>query len=209
MTARKLSAAFEKKTGIRILLSSASSGKITTQIEAGAPYDLFLSADEARPERLVTNGLAIEDSFAIYAIGQLTLVSRNAVNEPVDFGNARVAIANPKIAPYGLAAKQWLAERNLRPKLVFGENINQAWHFFQVGAAPFAIVAKAQVLQAPKKPEYQLALDVDETILKQAVVILKRAEAIAAARQFHEYLLSESVQEQIQLAGYGVKPSNN
>ena len=209
ITARTLVADFERQTGTRVLLSSASSGKITTQIEAGAPYDLFLSADTARPERLVANGLAFADSYQIYAIGGLVLVSREPITEPVMFNDQRVAIANPKIAPYGLAAKNWLDAQNLSPKLTLGENINQAWHFFHVGAVPFAIVAKAQATQAKQVPPFQQELDVDDSVLAQGMVILKRTESLAAAREFHAYLLSEATQEAIQKAGYRVKVGNN
>ncbi len=205
LTARTLSATFERQTGVKVLLSSASSGKLTTQIEAGAPYDLFLSADVARPERLIDNGFALSNSMAIYAIGNLVLVSRSQLKDPGDINGQRLAIANPKIAPYGLAAQQWLDNRNLQPKLIFGENINQVWHFYQVGAVAHAIVAKSQVLKVQPPPVHQVDLAVDGMTLAQAMVILKRSKSLDLARQFHQFLLSEAVQGQIQQAGYRIK----
>lgn len=205
LTAKVIARDFEQQTGIRVLLSSASSGKITTQIEAGAPYDLFLSADTARPERLISNGFAYPDSFAVYAIGSLVLVGRNAISDPIQFNDQRLAIANPKIAPYGLAAQNWLNSRNLTPKLILGENINQAWHFFQVGAVPYAIVAKAQLMHSKNKPPHSKELLVDNATLAQGMVILTRTKNPTTARQFHAYLMSEVIQQKIQNAGYRVK----
>lgn len=201
-TARMLGEQFHEQTGIKVLFSSASSGKITTQIEAGAPYDLFLSADMARPERLVQRGYALPESLATYAIGRLILVSREPLKEPLTFNNQRLAIANPKIAPYGLAAEQWLNKGSHSPKLILGENINQVWHFFQVGAVPFAIVAASQVQNAPKQPAFNREINVDQTILAQGLVILKRTNYPDAAELFRTFILSDTIQTQIVASGY-------
>ena len=204
-TARTIGQQFERDTGVKVDFSSASSGKITTQIAAGAPYDLFLSADSARPQRLIELGLAVPDSQAIYAIGQLALVSRTAPDKPLNFASRRMAIANPKIAPYGMAAQQWLNKGNHRPDLIYGENINQVWHFFQIGTVPYAIVAQSQLFSAPEQPPYSLALPVDEAQLAQALVILKRSKQPQIAAQFRAFLLSDAIQQQIQKAGYAVR----
>jgi len=201
-TARMLGEQFFEQTGIKVLFSSASSGKITTQIEAGAPFDLFLSADMTRPERLVERGYALPESLATYAIGRLMLVSREPLTEPFDFADQRLAIANPKIAPYGLATQQWLNAGAHSPKLIFGENINQVWHFFQVGAVPYAIVAASQVASAPKQPVFSQEISVDQTILAQGLVILKRTNYPEAAQEFRKFILSDTIQAQIVASGY-------
>lgn len=200
-TARSLAEQFTAQTGIKIKLSSASTGKLTAQIEAGAPFDLFLSADTARPERLINSGLAKPGSMAIYAIGQLVLVSR----DPIDLDillSQRMAVANPKTAPYGLAAEQWLATQTVQPKRIMGENINQTWHFFQVGGVQSALVARSQLDQTSLTNLAILPIETNAEVLQQAMVILARTRQPEASQQFHDFLLSDSSQANIQRAGY-------
>jgi molybdate transport system substrate-binding protein len=200
-TARQLSERFTDQTGIQIKLSSASTGKLTAQIEAGAPFDLFLSADTARPERLVESGLALTDSLAVYAIGQLVLVSRQPI-QLEQLLQQRMAVANPKTAPYGLAAEQWLAKQAHQPQRIMGENINQTWHFFQVGGVQSALVAKSQLAQSSLSNLHTLAIESDAEVLQQGMVILARSSLLEASQQFHDYLLSAQSQQLIQASGY-------
>lgn len=199
-TLKPLAKQFQSDTGIEVAISSASTGKLTAQIEAGAPFDVFLSADMARPERLISKGLAKADSLSVYAIGQLVLVSRQTFQNPADILDSSLAIANPRTAPYGAAASQWLQQQSLQPRLLMGENINQTWHFFHSGAVSVAIVAKSQLLAAALTEVYFQDLEADPAILSQGMVILN--ENSRAASQFKTFLLSEQVQSIIESAGY-------
>lgn len=201
-TARTIAQQFQQETGIKVLLSSASSGKISTQIAAGAPYDLFLSADMARPQRAIERGYALPDSLATYASGRLVLVSKQPLGKSLDFSNQRLAIANPKVSPYGLAAQQWLTKESHSATLILGENINQVWHFFQVSAVSNAIVAASQLARASEQPLHYRELDSNPMILAQGLVILSRTKHLAAAKQFRTFILSDTIQAQIVASGY-------
>lgn len=201
-TAKHLASDYQKQTGVHIRLSSASSGKLTTQIEAGAPFDLFLSADIARPERLVKSGHALADSLAVYATGELVLVSRDPIKSIDDVLSGKVAVANPLTAPYGAAAKQWLEQQGAKPNLIRGENINQAWHFFELGTVDVALVARSQVQSRQEQSFHQKLLSVDSSILEQGMVILASSKSLAEAKAFHQFLLSEQAQAYITSTGY-------
>lgn len=146
---------FESQTGHKVKASYGSSGKIFAQIQHGAPYDVFLSADQEKPKRLEEMGLAIKGSRFTYAQGRLVLWSsqENAIGNEQrlkagDF--SRLAIANPKLAPYGLAASQVLKSLKLetatKSKLIVGENISQAYQFVRSGNADLGFVALSQVM---------------------------------------------------------------
>ena len=136
----------------QINISSASSGVIYAQILQGAPFQLFFSANESYPEKLVASGLGMADTLATYAIGKLVMVSRSK-SDDLDGKSAaeilskakRIAIANPRTAPYGIAAMEVLERLGVadesQSKLVVGNNIAQAWQFFHSGNADVAIVA--------------------------------------------------------------------
>ncbi len=147
------SASFDDKQH-QITISSASSGVLYAQILHGAPYQLFFSANTSYPEKLVANGHAVPDSLAIYAIGKVVLVSRRSGKNASDtdpkaiLSDAkRIAIANPRTAPYGIAATEvldhWQIADASQEKLVVGNNIAQTWQFFYSGNADVAIVAES------------------------------------------------------------------
>ena len=155
---QQLKPAFEEEAGHRLVTSFASSGTLYAQIFNGAPFDIFLSADNKRPLQLVADGLAIEDSVFTYALGRLTLWSSNP--ESIDAqgkvlraegwdkkGIKRIALANPKAAPYGAAAMEVLAALNftnsMKADLVTGQNVAQAFQFILSGNAQAGFITQS------------------------------------------------------------------
>ena len=134
---QKLAPLFEQETGVKVALSFGSSGKFFAQIQHGAPFDVFLSADQAKPNKLIKKGLALKENQIIYAKGVLALWSATSKSiKPIEkaLSSARkIAIANPKLAPYGKAAEETLKSLTLwssvQSKLVQGENIGQTYQF--------------------------------------------------------------------------------
>ena len=154
---RALAEAFEARQGGRIAIVVGSTGKLYAQIHHGAPFDALFAADERRPALLEAAGRARPGSRFTYAIGRLALWSPDAgrvdaAGRVLSEGRFRhLAIANPKLAPYGRAARQVLEARGLwqtlRPRLVRGENIGQAWQFVHSGNAELGFVALSQLRQ--------------------------------------------------------------
>lgn len=144
-TLNKIATEFTKSTGIKVTLIPGSTGKLYAQIQNGAPYDIFLSADQARPKQLEDQNVA--NSRFTYAVGRLVLwhPENAAINQEfltTDFKH--LAIANPKLAPYGVAAKETLQKLTLwnkiNHKIVIGENVSQAMHFAKIGNADAALI---------------------------------------------------------------------
>lgn len=150
---QEIATLFEPRSDARIRLTFGSSGLLTSQIEQGAPFDVFFSADETFVAALARKGLILKDTVQLYAIGRVVLWTRS--DSPVDLSDGLgallderirfVAIANPKHAPYGRAAEQTLRSIGLyarvQPKLVLGENINQTLQLVQTGNADVGVVA--------------------------------------------------------------------
>src|SRR6478609_9321466 len=153
----KLKEAFKKETGIDAELTISSSGKLTAQIEQGAPFNVFLSADMKYPEELYSKGLTTAKP-QVYAYGALVLWTLKDINVAGDLSillnNSvqKIAIANPKLAPYGEAAIQALTKQNLlsqvQQKIVYGESIAQVNQYLVSGAADVAFTAKSVVLDS-------------------------------------------------------------
>lgn len=195
-----------------IQLISAASGTLYQQIIHGAPFDIFLSADAIRPQQLVQQQLANAKSLTTYAIGQLSLWSAHqavtslAVLSPISDkqGQGKLAIANPNIAPYGIAAKQVLENLNLwqnyKNKLVTGININQTFQQVHSGAVNLGIVAKSQLvlnnLQGFDIPAHLYSP------ISQQLVIINRTKQPLLAEQFSDFLLSEHIQNKLTAYGY-------
>jgi len=210
-TLKTLAKSYEQSCAIKIVISSASTAKLTTQIRYGAPFDIFLSADTKHAQLLIQQNLAYKNSFYVYAQGQLALVHRNANAESAQKTLAsgkikQLAIANPKTAPYGTVAKNWLTEIGYSDdsfQYIIGENINQTWQFFQQGGTDAAVVALSQVLLSTASNYQHQALPLSTSQrLKQAVVILKNTTRKSAAEQFLLYLTSKKAVQIIQKAGY-------
>jgi molybdate transport system substrate-binding protein len=211
--ARDLAAQYEAQTGQSVSLSTASSGKLYAQIRAGAPFDVFLSADERRPLRLVRDGLA--KKARVYAMGRLALVSADPTLNGRDCRAAfleavspTLAIANPETAPYGLAASTWLSGQPAGGtlKIVRGENVGQALGFVASGNARFGIVALPQLssLQA-NWPGCVTALPAkSHPPVRQAAALLEGTGAMPAAVAFYDFLFSESAAATISDWGYAV-----
>ena len=154
--AKRLKQEFESQSEHTISLSFASTGKLYAQIKNGAPFDVFLAADTERPELLEREGFVVADNRFTYALGELVLWSStlNAISADTlsqdDFRN--LAIANPKLAPYGRAAEQVLQylelTEQLQEHLVFAENVAQAFTFVHTGNADLGFIAQSQLISA-------------------------------------------------------------
>ncbi len=176
-----------------------SSGKFQTQLQQGAPYDLFFSADIGYPRELAKAGLASSD-VKPYAFGRIVLWSQSVdaskltLESLSDAKFARVAIANPKHAPYGKRAEEALRASKLwgkiEPKLVYGENIAHTAQFVQTGNAQVGIIALALALNPAlaDKGGYYLIPDNLHEPLEQGFIITKRAEGNALAKRFAAYM---------------------
>ncbi len=185
-----------------------STGKLYAQIIHGAPYDVFLAADVERPLILEQAGKTVTNSRITYAIGALAMwrphSTARQIEDLFNRGDFRhLAIANPKTAPYGAAAIQWLKRtghlNSLRPRLVFGENIAQTFQFVDSGSADLGLVALSQIIQ---QPGYWAIDSNTHQPLEQQMVILKSARNLPLAHQFVEFVQSEPIRQLIQQQGY-------
>lgn len=177
-----------------------SSGKSHTQIQQGAPYDLYFSADIAFPKELIEQGLAASSQVIPYALGRIVLWSANmdaskmTLTSLAEAGITRIATANPKHAPYGKRAEEALRAANLWPtvesKMIYGENISQAAQFVQTGNAQVGVLALSLAVspELSSKGGYYLIPDKLHEPLEQGFIILKRAEHNDLARQFADYM---------------------
>ena len=201
--ARELAQAF----GGRLVLSTGSTGKLYAQIRNGAPFDLLLSADDETPRRLEAEKLAAPGSRFTYAVGRLALFSPRSSAVGEEFLRQqkfeRLAIANPKLAPYGAAAKQTLEKLGLwtavQGKLVQGENIAQAFQFVASGNADAGLVAAAQV--KGEKATWIVPERYHAPLAQQAVLLARGAHN-ETARAFLAFLKSEPARERIRSYGY-------
>lgn len=211
---QKIAAAFEQETGHRAVLSVGATGKFYAQIRHGAPFGLLLAADSQTPARLVREGLAVAGSHFTYAIGQLVLWS--AQSGLVDSQGAvlgkelpgRLAVADPRLAPYGAAALQVLDKRGLsarlRPWLVTGESVGQAFQFVKSGNAALGFVALSQVMSEGRIASgsaWVVPAHLYEPI-RQDAVLLPAGEHNAAARALWQYLRSDAARAIIAAHGY-------
>lgn len=188
----------------QIDVAYGSSGNFNTQIQQGAPFDLFFSADIGFPRELVRNGLAASE-VKPYALGRIVLWSASmdatkmTLTNLTDPSIARIAIANPKHAPYGKRAEEALRASGLweaiEPKLVYGENIVQTTQFVQTGNAQIGIIALSLAgnPELAQKGGYWLIPDNLHEPLEQGFIITKRAENNALAKRFADYMLSSPV----------------
>ncbi|MCF6224803.1 MAG: molybdate ABC transporter substrate-binding protein [Xanthomonadales bacterium] len=223
VTMKSLARAFEAQNEHRIVIASGSTGKHFAQISHGAPFDLFFAADAKRPQLLEQQGLAIAGSRFTYAVGTLILWQPEKNKAPpqdrktsllqgdsllAELKQANfsyLAIANPKLAPYGMAAKESLQALGLWEKLqnqiVRGENISQAFHFVHSGNAQLGFVAHAQVIQQSldaKGRFWQVPAHYYQPIEQQAVQLNNKA----ATRAFVKYIRSPAAKLIIQQHGY-------
>jgi molybdate transport system substrate-binding protein len=210
---------FARERGTPVDVVFGASGTLTRQIQDGAPFELFLAADEMFPAQLEAAGLT-RDAGVVYAVGRLAIFAPAGSPLTVDAsldGLARFvkagtpgkfAIANPDIAPYGQAAEAALRKRGLwdaiRPRLVLGDTIAQAAQFATTGNAVGGLVAYSLVLSpgVAERGKYALISESDHPPLRQRMVLLKRAGATAT--QFYSYLQGDTARSILRKHGYGV-----
>ena len=205
---------FEKQTEHTVKLSFGSSGKFVAQIENGAPFDMFLSADEESVHKLAQSDLVVVGTSFTYAQGKLLLWSAqdHYIDDKGDILQqgkfTHLAIANPKLAPYGAAAIDFLKKQGLfdqvQSKIVEGENISQTHQFISTGNAQLGFIALSQVFENGKvsSGSYWLVPQSDYTPIKQTAALLKLGEANPAAKALLEYLKSPHAKAIIQKYGY-------
>lgn len=194
-----------------IRLIFGASGGLTTQIINGAPFDLFFSADTALPQRLYDEGLTTGKPM-IYAEGRLVLwsadldVSTLNLHDLTSPNIRRIALAQPRTAPYGQRAQETLTNLGLwaavEEKIVFGENISQAARMAEAGAAEIGLIALSLAVTPPlNERPYQLIDDVHHAPLTQSFVITQRAHNNPAARRFADFISSPEVTRILQRHG--------
>jgi molybdate transport system substrate-binding protein len=208
--AKKIAAAFAKKTGHRAILSFGSTGQLYTQITQHAPFQIFLSADEERAKQAVEDGLAVADSRFTYAIGKIVLWSKTPKlvtgQETLKQANFRkIAIANPAAAPYGTAAIEAMMAMNvyeaLQPKIVQGNSIAQTYQFVVTGNAELGFVALAQLVGNNGGSRWVVPENLYAPI-RQDAVLLKTGQDSEAAKAFLAFLKGPEAIRIIQSFGY-------
>jgi len=212
---QQIAAAFEKDTGHKVVAAYGSTGKFYAQIKNGAPFEVLLAADDETPTKLIQENAAVAGSQRAYAIGKLVLWSAKpaVVDAKGDVlkqgGFDHLAIANPKLAPYGAAAVQTMKSLGvydtLQPKIVTAESIAQSWQFVSSGNALLGFVALSQVLKDGKIEGS--AWVVPSSLyppIRQDVVILDKGKGKPAAQALVNYLKSAKAQAIITRFGYSL-----
>lgn len=214
--ARHIASRFEETTGHELKISVGSTGMLFSQIENGAPFDVFIAADSERPARAEREGLAVPGTRFTYATGRLVLWSatpgrfEDGETYVRTLSFSRVAIANPATAPYGAAARQVLERLQVweraRPRLVQGENVAQTFQFTATGNADVGFVALSQVMSWPRGrgTVWEIPRDYYRPINQQAVLLVNGADN-PAARAFLDFLTSTAAREDMLGYGYGVE----
>ena len=207
-TARALANLFSQTSEHSVQLSSGSTGKLYIQIRHGAPFDLLLAADMQRPQRLFTEGFADSEPF-IYATGQLLLWSRDVADVSIGLDALniatikRLAIANPKTAPYGKAAQQVLDGLPFQYAGIrlTGDNIAQTYQFAASGNANAAFVAAAQIALDQRGYAWKVPPSLYSPI-HQGALLLTHGKENQAAHAFYRFLRSDQARSVIQNYGY-------
>ena len=211
-----IAAEFTKDTGHQALLSLGSSGKFYAQIKNGAPFQVFLSADDETPATLEREGLGVPGSRYTYAIGTLVLWSarpgyvdaKGAVLKTGSFN--KLALANPKLAPYGKAAMEVLAGMKLvdalTPRFVLGENIAQTYQFASTGNAELGLIALSQIMKGSKITggSAWIVPGSLHSPIRQDVLLLATGKGNPAAEALMAYLKSKKARAIMKSYGYGI-----
>jgi molybdate transport system substrate-binding protein len=210
---REIALEFEKSTGHQLQVAGGSSGNFYSQIKNGAPFDVFFSADMERPKLLEDEGFGVKGTRLTYAVGRLVLWSPNADlvkgEETLRFKQyKRLAIANPKTAPYGLAAMQAMQKleiwESLQPQIVMGENLGQTMGFIESGNAQLGFVALSQVMDPKikgKGSHWNVPTNLHEPI-KQDVILLTKGKDNPAAKALMEFMSGPQAKGVIERYGY-------
>lgn len=218
----EVAAAFEARTGTHVELVFGSSGNFFAQIQNGAPFDLFFSADNGYPGKLEDSGLALANTRIVYGLGRITLwMSPNSPCDPrretwkclSDFSVKKIAIANPAHAPYGRAAVASLRAAGLydqlKDKLVLGENISQAAQFVQSGNAQAGIIAYSLALSPAMRNGkwWEIPAELYPAI-EQSAVVLKAAKNEQAAREFLTFVTQGPGRAVLERCGFVAPPAH-
>lgn len=213
---------FEKSTGVHLRLSFGASGALTQQIENGAPFDLFFSADMGYPQQLIKDNQADGASLYEYAVGKLVLwvpadspldVEHKGIQVLLDPSVKKISIANPQHAPYGRAAVEALKHAGLYDRLsdrfVIGENVSQAAQFVESGntQAGFVALAHAAAPSMQGKGKYWIVPTDYYAPLAQGMVILSHSSHKKEAEQFVEYFKTKPVADTLQKYGFTLPPA--
>ena len=206
-----LGKAFQAKTGNKAVFSFGSTGQLYTQITQGAPFQVFLSADQATAKRAVDEGNGVAGTQFTYAVGKIVLFSKNAAlvkgdQTLKDGAFQKIAIANPAAAPYGAAAVQAMKALGvydkLAPKIVQGDSITQAYQFVDTGNAELGFVASSQVATITGGSRWLVPENL-YTPIRQDAVLTKAGANAAAARAFLDFLKGPEAAAVIEKFGYG------
>jgi molybdate transport system substrate-binding protein len=213
---REVAIEFETATGHNVRVAAGSSGNFYSQIKNGAPFDVFFSADAERPKLLEEEGLAVKGSRFTYAIGRLVLWSPNpdlvkGEQTLTAAGFKHLAIANPKTAPYGVAAMQTMQKlsvwEKLQPRIVMGENLGQTMGFIESGNAELGFVALSQTLDPKLKVKgarWEVPTDLHDSIM-QDVILLEKGKDNPAAKSLMEFVRGPRAKAIIERYGYSLK----
>jgi len=213
---REIVIEFEKTTGHNVQVAGGSSGNFYSQIKNGAPFDVFFSADMERPKLLEDERLGVKDTRFTYAIGRLVLWSSNAdlIKGEETLRSKkfkRLAIANPKTAPYGVAAIQVMKKlelwESLQPQIVMGESLGHTMGFIESGNAQLGFVALSQIMDPKIKGQgsrWDVPTDLHEPI-KQDVILLAKGKDNPAAKALLEFMGSPQARKIIEHYGYELK----
>lgn len=213
---REVAMEFEKATGHSVQVASGSSGNFYAQIKNGAPFDVFFSADNERPKLLEDEGLGVKGSRFTYAIGRLVLWSLDPdlVKGEGTLRSERfkhLAIANPKTAPYGVAAMQAMQKlgvwESVQPRLVMGESLGQTIGFIESGNAELGFLALSQVMDPKMKGKgsrWDVPINLHEPI-QQDVVLLAKGKENPAAKALMEFMGGPQATAIIERYGYELK----
>jgi molybdate transport system substrate-binding protein len=204
-TLQRLEREFEQATSHEITVIAGSTGLLYAQIRNGAPFDVLLAADQQRPEQLAADGFGNPASVFTYAIGRLVLWSADAAQLPAQ-SFRWLAIAEPRIAPYGIAAQQTLehlgAWDDLQPRIVKGQNIAQAFAMADTGNAELGFISLAQALARGGESSQIIVPEEAHEPIRQDAIVLRRAAGNRAAAAFVEFLQSREAAEIIEQSGY-------
>lgn len=217
----ELSKEFEAKTGAKVDITTGSSGNFFAQIQSGAPFDLFFSADMDYPRKLEASGFAEPRTLYEYALGGIVIwtpakspidVAKDRWNALLDARVQKIAIANPSLAPYGRAAVSALQKAGIyeqvKAKLVYGENISQAAQFVQSGNAQAGIIAHSLALSPGMKDGKLWVVPLEmHPPMEQGAVVLKGSKNKAGALKFLNFIKSAAGRAILEKHGFAVPAS--
>jgi molybdate transport system substrate-binding protein len=214
----EIAASFQKETGCAVRVSTGSSGNFLSQIENGAPFDVFFSADIDYPKKLESEGLAAPTSTYLYAIGKIVLWTRNDSRLDISKGLAglrdpavhKISIANPQHAPYGRAAEEALRNSGVydavKDRLVLGENISQAAQFVESGNADAGILALSLAVSPALKQQGRFETIPEDLYkpIEQGAVVVRAAPNPRGARIFLDYIKIPAITALLERYGFAL-----